>query len=234
VSFEPDKPSSVLLKAHRSKLTALQAVYFLLHCPAPTRNRAGARSRCGGWALPTAAPCGARTFLPGVAPAATVRPTDKPNTQDISWDPGEVLRLRIGHIHGPRGFWPNRWNRRKMTAWRPSRSPGPPRRRPTSPREPSRSGISMASTVGTVNWLPPPADGLTGSAGRPSPSHSTRPHSACFDPMRQFALPLTTLAEKARLLHDAGGRSRRRAEVGRGPTRAKPMGFLRSCDPDQL
>ena len=41
-----------------------QAVYFLLHCPARWRPVPGARNRYRGWALPTTAPDGARTFLP--------------------------------------------------------------------------------------------------------------------------------------------------------------------------
>src|SRR3954453_21028801 len=46
---------------HRFTLTALlgrTAVCFLWHCPAGHP----------GWVLPTASPCGARTFLDGVAP----------------------------------------------------------------------------------------------------------------------------------------------------------------------
>src|SRR2546429_634484 len=61
---------------HHSSLR--QAVYFLLHCPPPTRTRAGTQFRCGRWALPTAAPCCAPTFLPRVAPAAAAGPPPRP------------------------------------------------------------------------------------------------------------------------------------------------------------
>src|SRR2546430_12734648 len=52
---------------HRFTLTPANAgaVYFLWHCPAGHP----------GSALPTTLPCGARTFLTGLAPGATARPT---------------------------------------------------------------------------------------------------------------------------------------------------------------
>jgi len=62
---EPDRSPGLLVSSYLtvSPLPAgrtLQAVCFLWHFPWP----------CGRWALPTIAPCGARTFLPPASPPA--------------------------------------------------------------------------------------------------------------------------------------------------------------------
>lgn len=59
---------------HPSSFILSMAVYFLLHFPFSLRVVPGERLRRERWALPTIALYGARTFLPQVALAATIRP----------------------------------------------------------------------------------------------------------------------------------------------------------------
>src|SRR3954447_9937784 len=55
--------------------TEAVAVSFLLHFPSPrVRTAPEGRYGRGRWPLAITVPCGARTFLPRLAPAATVRP----------------------------------------------------------------------------------------------------------------------------------------------------------------
>ena len=75
---------------HRFTLApaAAEAVCFLWHCPA---GRPGS-------ALPTTLPCGARTFLTGLAPGATARPTHPQlRIRAPPGQPTEPVPPRIGH-----------------------------------------------------------------------------------------------------------------------------------------
>jgi hypothetical protein len=60
---------------HSSFITPRVAVYFLLHFPY-LRSQIAPEERYGRrrWPLAITVPCGARTFLPRLAPATTVRP----------------------------------------------------------------------------------------------------------------------------------------------------------------
>jgi hypothetical protein len=84
---------------HRFTLTPARAgaVCFLWHCPAGHP----------GSALPTTLPCGARTFLAGLAPSATARPTHPCSGYGRAGrraaDPGQQLGLgRMGPAKAPR------------------------------------------------------------------------------------------------------------------------------------
>src|SRR5947209_18516155 len=61
---------------------AVEAVYFLWHCPYPKLER---------WALPTTAPCGVRTFLPSMTPVAVARNQAPGRSSD---PPGLACSLR--------------------------------------------------------------------------------------------------------------------------------------------
>ena len=143
---------------HRFTLTpaGAGAVCFLWHCPA---GRPGS-------ALPTTLPCGARTFLTGLAPGATARPTHPSS--------GYAEGHRCGVADRDRG------DRAVLAA---SHRPGPDgerraNRQPARGDQLGRSRLRARHGRGRPPWSgsrPPPVSGA--SCGRPGvfPRHAEPP-----------------------------------------------------------
>jgi hypothetical protein len=130
---------------HRFTLTPADAgaVCFLWHCPAGHP----------GSALPTTLPCGARTFLTGLAPGATARPT-----HPCSGYAG-CHRARVANRSGPG----HRSGCRTGSGLRPSiRCPHPPPTHWTPVSTPPIIQGDMATTKPTrigKGWLQPTCPG---------------------------------------------------------------------------
>ena len=121
---------------HRFTLTPADAgaVCFLWHCPAGHP----------GSALPTTLPCGARTFLTGLAPGATARPT-----HPCSGYAG-CHRARVANRTGAG----ERWAATRLPpspGHPPSTRPNPPRRTPPRRHDP-RSAVGSAALPRSVRY----------------------------------------------------------------------------------